>query len=72
MLSYIALFYLKNENTSQLEDDLNYIVNFGTNKVTYYYSANWGGEPNSINSLEDYKKYLNKEAQKLNSEIEIK
>lgn len=69
----IVLFYKDLPAVNVTEDNLSYIVvlEAESNKVEYYYGAMWSGESDKKVSIEDFKKYIEKTAEKLNNPITV-
>lgn len=70
----IVLFYKNSSLVEQIEDDLNYYCVLKPEKgnVEYSFGAAWEKELNGIKNINEFEQYLNEEASKLNSPLDIK
>jgi hypothetical protein len=67
----IVIFYKQDQLIELTEDEMSYVIKLKPEQqnVTYYFAAAWNQEENRIKNIEQFKKYLEKTLQQLNTPV---
>lgn len=70
----IAIFYKGSDRIDRQEDDVSYLVTLlpHDGRLQYYFAAAWQQEPNGIQSLEEFRAYVESVVGKLDNPIHVK